>query len=244
MLKEERCRTGIESLDSELNGGIPIGSTVLISGGSGVGKTTLSMQFLSNGIQFGEKGVFFTATETVPKLKKFQGVYDFFSEDYISSGNLSVIDLWSISDRLGLSPESYSFEEANILFEVIRDITKELDARRLIIDSITSLCYRIQTREAIRDFIFKLGSSLTAMRCTTFLTSEIPPRVFQYSQYEIEEFIADGIIFLGDVERKGDLIRTLQVVKMRGTSHGRSRFALSMSSKNGIEIAPMLKSEI
>lgn len=244
MVKEVRCKTGIEALDSELNGGIPTGSTVLISGGSGVGKTTLSMQFLANGIKQGEKGVFFTATETVPKLKRFQGVFDFFDIKLIQSGELSVIDLWSISDRLGLNSERYSLEEANILFEVIRDITKELKANRLIIDSITSLCYRLQTREAIRDFLFKLGSSLTAMMCTTFLTSEIPPMIFQYSQYEIEEFIADGIIFLGDIERKGDLIRTLQVIKMRGTPHGRSKYVLSMSTKNGIELVPMLKSII
>ena len=241
MVLKPRCKTGIESLDIELNGGIPVGHTVLVSGGSGVGKTTLCMQFLSNGVKIGEKGVFFTATETIQKLKKFQSGFDFYDENKIKSGELCIIDLWSISDRLGLHPERYSFEEANILFEVIRDITKELGAKRLIIDSITSLCYRLQTPENIRDFIFKLGSSLTAMMCTTLLTSEIPPRVFKYSQYEIEEFIADGIIFLGDVERKGDLIRTLQVVKMRGTSHGRAKFVLTMSSKNGIELAPMLK---
>ena len=244
MLKRPRCETGIEVLDSELNGGIPVGSTVLISGGSGVGKTTLSMQFLANGAKLGDNGVFFTATETISKLKRFQGSYDFFDENLIKSGELSIIDLWSISDRLGLHPERYSLEEANILFEVIRDITKELNAKRLIVDSITSLCYRLQTSETIRDFIFKLGSSLTAMMCTTLLTSEVPPMTFQYSQYEIEEFIADGIIFLGDIERKGDLIRTLQVVKMRGTAHGRSKYVLSMSPKNGIELAPMLKSNI
>ena len=240
-MERPRCKTGIDVLDSELNDGIPLGSTVLISGSSGVGKTTLCMQFLTNGVKLGDKGVFFTASETVPKLKKHQGTYDFFDENLIKSGELSIIDLWSISDRLGLSPERYSLEEANILFEVIRDITKELDAKRLVIDSITSLCYRLQEKEAIRDFIFKLGSSLTVLNCTTLLTSEVPPREFQYSQYEIEEFIADGIIFLSDVERKGDLVRTLQIVKMRGTTHGRSKFVLNMSSKNGVELAPMLK---
>jgi KaiC/GvpD/RAD55 family RecA-like ATPase len=244
MDKRSRCKTGIEVLDSELNGGFPLGSTILVSGGAGVGKTTLSMQFLSNGVKYGDKGVFFTATEPVNKLKKHQRVFNFFDEKMIKSGGITIIDLWSISDRLGLSPERYNLEEANILFEVIRDITKELDAKRLIIDSITSLCFRLQTKEMIRDFIFKLGSSLTALRCTTILTSELPPREFRYSQYEIEEFIADGIIFLGDSERKGELIRSLQVVKMRGTPHGRSKFVLNMSSENGIELAPMLKTYV
>ena len=94
----------------------------------------------------------------------------------------------------------------------------------------------------IRDFIFKLGSSLAAMKCTTFLTSEVPPMTFQYSQYGIEEFISDGIIFLGDYERKGDLLRTFQLVKMRGSAHSRTKSMMSISSKNGIELVPLLKS--
>jgi circadian clock protein KaiC len=94
----------------------------------------------------------------------------------------------------------------------------------------------------IRDFIFKLGSSLSAMHCTTFLTSEVPPRRFQYSQYGIEEFISDGIMFLGDIERKGDLIRTFQIVKMRGSAHSRTKAAMSISTQNGVELAPLLKS--
>ncbi len=39
-----------------------------------------------------------------------------------------------------------------------------------------------------------------------------------------------------------DLIRTLQIVKMRGTAHSRTKSAMSISSKNGIELAPLLKS--
>ncbi len=50
------------------------------------------------------------------------------------------------------------------------------------------------------------------------------------------------IIMMGDIERKGDLIRTLQIIKMRGTTHSRTKFAMNISSKNGIELAPLLKS--
>lgn len=243
MEKYLRCRTGISELDADLNDGIPVGSTVLISGSSGVGKTTTCMQFLTNGIKFGEKGVFFTTSESITKLIRHLKGYDFFDEKLIESGDLNIIDLWNISDRLGLNPDKYTVEDVNLLFEVIRDITKELDARRLVVDSITSLCYRLQTKEMIRDFVFRLGTSLAAMHCTNILTSEIPPRVFQYSFYGIEEFISDGIIYLGDIERKGDLIRTFQVIKMRGTSHSRTKFAMTLSSKHGVQLTPMLKSE-
>ena len=244
MKDRPRCKTGIDGLDSELNGGIPMGNTILMCGGSGVGKTTICMQFLFNGARMDEKGVFFTTSEPIFKLKKHQSGFAFFDEKLIKSGKLSVIDIWNISDRLGLNPERYTVDEANILFEVIRDITKELNAKRLIIDSITELCYRLQSEEMIRDFIFKLGSSLAAMRCTTFLTSEVPPKKFQYSQYGIEEFISDGIIFMGDIERKGDLIRTLQIVKMRGTSHGRTKFMMNMSPEKGVELTSMLRSNL
>ena len=57
-------------------------------------------------------------------------------------------------------------------------------------------------------------------------------------------FLTFGILFLGDIERKGDLIRTFQIVKMRGTSHGSTKFVMNMSSDYGIELAPLLKSNI
>ena len=241
MINRPRCTTGIDLLDSDMEGGLPLGNIVLISGASGVGKTTFCTQFLFNGFKYDEKGVLFTSSENVTKLKKYQGVFDFFDENILESGGVTIVDIWTISDRLGLSPEGYDATEASLLFEVIRDIVKEIGAKRLVIDSITSLCYRLKNREMIRDFIFKLGSSLSILNCTTLLTSEVQPMIFQFSQNNIEEFIADGIIFLSDLERESDLIRTFQIVKMRGTNHSRSKYALNMSSKNGVELAPLFQ---
>lgn len=234
------CTTGIEDLDIALNGGIPIGSTVLMVGSSGSGKTTMCMQFLINGAKKGERGVFFTITEPLFKLTKNMEGFDFYDKKLIESGLVNLIDLRIISERLGLDSEKYTVEDASALLDILRDIADELNVKRLIIDSITALCYRLQTKEMIRDFIFKLGSSLAAMKCTTFLTSEVPPQKFQYSQYGIEEFISDGIIFLGDIEREGDLIRTLQVVKMRGSAHSRVKYMMNISTKNGVELTPLL----
>ena len=200
------------------------------------------MQYLINGAKNGDRGVFFTITEPLFKLTKNMEGFSFYDKKLIESGMVNLIDLRIISERLGLDTEKYSVEDASALLDILRDIADELNVKRLVIDSITALCYRLQTKEMIRDFIFKLGSSLAAMDCTTILTSEVPPQTFQYSQYGIEEFIADGIIFLNDIDRQGDLIRTLQVIKMRGTPHSRTKFAMSISSKNGVELTPLLKS--
>ena len=239
------CVTGIETLDEKLGGGFPKGNTVLLVGSSGSGKTTLCMEFLANGARNGERGVFFTITEPLFKLTKNMEQFGFYDKQLIENGMVNIIDLRIISDQLGLDAEKYSVEDASALLDVLKDIADELQANRLVIDSITALCYRLKTDEMIRDFIFKLGSSLAAMGCTTVLTSEISPvrrGEIKYSKYGIEEFIADGIIFLGDIERKGDLIRTMQLVKMRGTSHSRSRAAMNISSHRGVEITPLLKS--
>jgi circadian clock protein KaiC len=236
----ELCGTGIEALDGILGGGIPVGSTVLMTGSSGSGKTTLCMQFLINGALRGERGVFFTITEPLFKLTKNMEGFEFYDKKLIESGLVNLIDLRIISERLGLDTEKYSVEDASALLDILRDIADELNVKRLVIDSITALCYRLQTKEMIRDFIFKLGSSLAAMKCTTFLTSEVPPQKFKYSQYDIEEFISDGIIFLGDEEREGDLMRTFQVIKMRGAAHSRTKYMMNISTKKGVELIPLL----
>ena len=241
MVDIELCSTGIEELDFQMNGGIPLGNTVLVTGCSGSGKTTLCMQYLFNGARNGERGVFFTITEPLFKLTKNLEGFGFYDKKLIESGMVNIIDLRIISERLGLDAEKYTVEDAGALLDILKDIADELSVKRLVIDSITALCYRLQSREMIRDFIFKLGTSLAAMSCTTFLTSEVPPEVYKFSQYEIEEFISDGIIFVGDIKRKGDLIRTLQVVKMRGIAHSRAKFAMNISAERGIEIIPLLK---
>ena len=45
---------------------------------------------------------------------------------------------------------------------------------------------------------------------------------------------------MGNMERRGDLLRTLQVVKMRGTQHSRTKYVLSLTPV-GVLLVPLLK---
>lgn len=236
----ERCLTGIDGLDNILNGGIPRGNTVLITGSCGTGKTTLSLEYLVHGAIEGENCMFISVTEASEKLLKNIIPYEFFDDELIEKEKLIFIDLPVVLGLLGLRRTEFSAEEIDILVKAIGDIVEELNIKRLVIDSVTSICYQLRTEEKIRDFILKLGKTLSEQGCTSILVSEISPAEPRYSLYGVEEAIADGIVLMGNLERRGDLLRTLQVVKMRGTEHSRAKYVLDLTHC-GVLLVPLLK---
>ena len=67
--------------------------------------------------------------------------------------------------------------------------------------------------------------------------SEIMSSEEGYSRWGVEEAIADGVIVTGNLERRGDLLRTLQIVKMRGTTHSRAKYVLDLTTA-GVLLVP------
>ena len=82
----DRCMTGIEGLDNILNGGVPRGNTILVTGAVGTGKTSMCLEFLVHGALFGETGLFISVTESSEKLLKNIIPYDFFEDRLVTEG--------------------------------------------------------------------------------------------------------------------------------------------------------------
>lgn len=239
-MDKSRCPTGLRDLDRILRGGFPRGNTVLVAGGSGIGKTTLAFQFLCEGARRDESSAFISITEPTGMLKRNLAKFAFFQPDFLTHKRLALMDLRAIALRMGLQDGMFQPSEHVTLVDTLHQIARELQLKRLVIDSITAVCQWLQDPIRIRDFVFRLGLTLSDLECTTVLTSETPPRELRFSSFGVEEFIADGIVFLSEVEHGRHLVRTLQVIKMRGTDHDRSRYFMELNQK-GIKLYGQLR---
>jgi KaiC/GvpD/RAD55 family RecA-like ATPase len=234
----EVLSTGIEGLDNILKGGIPRGHCILLAGSCGTGKTVLCHQFIFNGAKEGERGVYISLAESKEKMIRNLKSFKFFDEKLIEEGMVNIVDITQDARLRGVS-----LSNVEGLINIIRGIVQDTGSKRVIIDSLTALCENLAEKARIRDFIFELGFQLTYLDCTTVLISEIPPATFVYSVFGIEEFIADGVILLSEFERKGELLRAIQVIKMRGVNHSRNKHVLEIF-EDGITVLPMFKAGI
>ncbi len=238
--QRERCLTGIDSLDNILNGGIPLANTTLVTGTCGTGKTSLSLEFILHGANEGEVGLFISGTEGPERLMDSMIPYDFFTPKLLKEGKVEFLSLQELYGSAGIDGPEIDTKGAQALIKAIAAAVKKRKAKRLVIDSVTSVCARLSARDMVREFVSELIQALAKQGCTAILVSEVPAGSTRYSPYGVEEAVADGIILLGNLERRGDLLRTLQVVKMRGTTHSRAKYILDLTSC-GVLLAPLLK---
>jgi circadian clock protein KaiC len=238
--ERERCVTGIDGIDHILNGGVPRGNTVLVSGSVGTGKTSICIEFLVRGALYGENSLYLSVTEPTEKLLKNVIPFDFFDDKLVRQGKLQFIDLPKVYEKLGIDKEVVDMESARKLVETIGGMVDEHHVRRLVLDSVTSVCYGLRDQERIRDFLLRLGATLSSQGTTSLLVSEIGSSDHGYSRWGVEEALTDGVIVTGNLERRGDLLRTLQVVKMRGTTHSRAKYVLDLTT-SGVLLVPLLK---
>jgi KaiC/GvpD/RAD55 family RecA-like ATPase len=234
----ELIKTGISGLDGILGGGIPRGHTILLSGSCGTGKTILCEQFLFNGAREGEPGVYIALSEPKEKILKNVDNFKFYDQKLLDSNMVKVVDITTDARLKGME-----LQNVPGIISLMRNLIEENNAKRVVIDSITHLAEALGGEEKIREFVFELGLQLSYMDTTMILISEIPPQKFVYSVFGVEEFIADGVILLTEFERKGDLIRALQVIKMRGVDHSRSKHILKITEE-GVNLIPLFKAGI
>jgi circadian clock protein KaiC len=224
----DKVSTGIPGLDKILKGGFNRGDTVLVAGKPGAGKTTLGLQFLYDGAtKYGEKGIYVTFLESADKLKKDASKLGWAFEKLVKEKKVRFLDLIQTISQKGV--------EANLAF-VLTELA-HLDAKRLVIDSLSAMTAYFETKADARAFIGILHKFLEKAGCTSILLVEVP-----WGKSEIgsgfEEFLADGLIVLESVIDRLRVRRMLFVPKMRGCNHDLSCYDFFVSNE-GITVSPI-----
>lgn len=235
-------------LDLVLKGGLPKQDQVLLSGPPGSGKSLLAMQFIYEGIQNGENGIFFTLdSERDYLINQVKGT-GLDVENLISEGKMDIVEL----DPTDLY----------VLMDDMEKHVKRVNAKRLVLDSLSILYVYCGTYknlpEDLISFLEKtryqppisLGNSvkkqmlysiMTRIRhfgCTSMLISELSKNSKWFSRDTISEFASDGIILLDyHVLGSSGVTRTISIVKMRRSNYNEGVHEFKITEK-GIEILP------
>ena len=242
-----RTKFGMQWLDKALEGGIPTGNLVVVSGGAGTGKSTLCMQYLVNGATlFGEKGLYISTEQSEPELRKAAKNFGWDLERLQKDGLLKI--------------HYINLIKGDSILETIDYMTEKFQPKRIVIDSMTSLTDILATSELKENIafsmvqvaetvspvprteqmitkviLFSLISKLKQHNSTALLSSELPEKSDYLTSDNVSEFITDGVILLHYLEVGITDYRSMEIRKMRYTNHKKDAIPYNIAER-GIEL--------
>lgn len=233
--REDRIRMpfGIPRLDESLRGGLLSGSTSLLLGAPGTGKTLLGLHFLLQGAREGQPGVYFGFYETPPRLmEKAAGVGMGDLKKYVDKGLIEI--QWQ-------PPLEHNMDSlAERLLERIHE--RNVKRLRLFIDSVAGFRSAAVYPDRMPRFFSALSHQLRMLDVTTLYSDETA--LFSASvetpQPEAAAYV-ENIILLRYVELRSQLYRLISIMKMRESQYdsGIREFAIS---DDGIIVADTFQS--
>jgi circadian clock protein KaiC len=157
-----RCQTGVSKLDELLGEGIPRGSSLLIGGVAGTGKTILLLEFLYRGAQLGEKGIIFSFEETKERLLASARGLGWDLEKELERGMIEIVFI----------PQPNIMVEGHLL--MIRERVERLEARRVAVDSVSVFLHKVKDPQIAREKVFQLASIIQNTQAVGFFATTSP----------------------------------------------------------------------
>ncbi len=203
----DRLGTGIVELDEMTGGGYFQNSLVLVTGGTGTGKTLTSSHFVKNGYENGERVLLFHNEESTSQLVRNARICGIPLDEMQESGQLQIVYQ---------APREMSLEERLVNYK--RRI-EEFDPERIVIDSLSALKRHV-SEHSYSEFVYGLCSFLKQTDVTAVMTSTGPVTdVGDSISHANLSTSVDTIILLRYAELFGTIQRGIIILKMRGASH-------------------------
>ena len=235
-MPDERLKTYVRGLDDKMEGGIPAGHIVLVAGRAGTMKSSIAFGMLYNQAkQEGKRGIYLTLEQNRNSLVEHMVKLGFDPQEITGSGGIIVIDMARLRKEMKEKKKEEEINWPQSIITTVNNYKMKFGCSVFALDSLAAL-YSISTFKNPRSDVFMFFDKLRELNITTLLISEMmEPEKMVFGMYNVEEFLADGIIHL-DMERdKRNVNLFLGVVKMRKTSHDRAYYPL-LISKNNFEI--------
>lgn len=224
---EERTRMafGIEHLDSMLHGGLLSGSSTMLYGPLGSGKTMLGLHFLAAGARLGEPGLLFGFYETPARL--------------IARAEQIGLQYKAHSER-GLITIRWQPPVEQLIDALVEELLATVaqhQIRRLVIDGLSGFQNAAAYTSRIGAFFTALCNELQARQVTTLFTVETRELAGSSIQISFDGLsaIAENLLFLRYVELQARLYRLISIVKLRDSDYDPAIREFQISS-NGIDV--------
>ncbi len=221
---EGSLSSGIDKLDAMLGGGLPIASTTMITGPSGIGKTTLGLHFLT-GSSSDEPGLMFSFYETPARLKVKADRMRPPLRELIANGGVELIWHTPTGDLL----DAYGQQ---LLAAVDRRGVK-----RLFIDGLTAFQNGAIDPDRIGNFFAALANELRVRGVTTMYSLEVPDILGPAPRVPVDDAstLAENMILLRFVEQRSRLHRLISVLKVRDSDFDPTLYEFRLTD-SGMEI--------
>ena len=222
----ERSTTGVSGLDTLLRGGFVRGAIYLVMGRPGTGKTTLGNQLCFEHVKRGGRAAYMTLlAESHATMLKNLHTMAFFDQNLINNGLSYVGAYRALRD-----------EKLRGLLDMVRRVILDEKASLLVIDGISPARALAENDVALKEFVVELQMLSAMTNCTTILLANMTAA----DANDPEHTMVDGLIELAFEHFRRRTLRTIEVLKFRGTRHLLGRHELDISTK-GVSVHPKLE---
>ncbi|HET9239371.1 MAG TPA: ATPase domain-containing protein [Oligoflexus sp.] len=218
------CKFGLPAFDELLNGGIPRGFSLLVSGVAGTGKTATMLEFIYRGArQFGEKGLYISFEETMERIHANARGFGWDIAHEIERGMIEIIFI----------PQPDVRVEEDL--DRIQEAVKRFKPDRVAVDSLSVFLDKVESSEIMREKVFQLATIFQAAGAVALLATNIPYGQEGISRCSVEETVVDGVILLSSDQIGMDRERFIEIFKLRNTAHVMGRHKVTIT-RNGLAI--------